>query len=156
MPHVETDLEKPMRIDKGKSGGPTIDRRTAVAGAGVAAAAITAATVYSTHSNSEPTPKQDKAHESGATLANVGDVPVGGGIIVGDTVVTQPSAGSFRGLSTTCTHLGCQVNQVAGGQIFCPCHGSIYGLDGSVHRGPALFPLAPRPVHVEGSHIVAG
>jgi Rieske Fe-S protein len=81
-------------------------------------------------------------------------VPVGGGVIAGDTVVTQPAAGTFEGFSTTCPHLGCKVNQVVNGLIQCPCHGSEFHLDGSVARGPASRPLDPRPVKVSGDSIV--
>ena len=39
-------------------------------------------------------------------------------------------------ISTTCTHLGCIVKPSATG-FDCPCHGSKFGADGSVMRGPA-------------------
>jgi Rieske Fe-S protein len=87
-------------------------------------------------------------------LANAADVPVGGGVIVGDTVVTQPTAGTFVGLSSTCTHAGCKVATVAEGTINCPCHGSRFDLDGSVRNGPANKPLAAKPVRVEDGSIV--
>ena len=53
-------------------------------------------------------------------------------------VVTQPTAGEFRGFGIVCTHDGCELNAVANGTINCPCHGSRYAItDGSVVRGPA-------------------
>jgi len=39
-------------------------------------------------------------------------------------------------VSITCTHLGCVVKTDAKG-FHCPCHGSQFGLDGSVVKGPA-------------------
>ncbi len=41
-----------------------------------------------------------------------------------------------------CTHLGCAVPfDQASGQFICPCHGSVFTLDGEV-----LNPPAPRPL----------
>jgi len=72
-------------------------------------------------------------------------------------VVTQPVAGTFKGFSTTCTHLGCQVDKVADGLIQCPCHGSRYSVaDGSVKAGPAPRPLPAENITVQGTQIVLG
>jgi Rieske Fe-S protein len=89
-------------------------------------------------------------------IAKTSDVPVGSGVIVDDIVVTQPSAGEFKGFSPKCTHAGCTVNKVADGTINCPCHGSKYNLDGSVANGPATKPLEARTVSVQGDSIVLG
>jgi Rieske Fe-S protein len=89
-------------------------------------------------------------------IAKTADVPVGSGVIVGDTVVTQPAAGEFKAFSSSCTHKGCAVNKVADGTIDCPCHGSKFNLDGSVAKGPATAPLAAKPISVEGDSIVSG
>ncbi len=52
--------------------------------------------------------------------------------------------GTLIMLSATCSHLGCQVNQPSGTPpIFqCPCHGSQFNLNGTVHHGPAVAPLS--------------
>ncbi len=42
----------------------------------------------------------------------------------------------FAVLAAVCTHLGCIVAQTAEG-FDCPCHGSRFGRDGRVLRGPA-------------------
>jgi Rieske Fe-S protein len=94
----------------------------------------------------------------GTALAKTSEIPVGGGKILpeANVVITQPTAGSFKGLSATCTHAGCQVSQVADGTISCLCHGSQFGLDGSVKHGPAAAPLPPVAVRVSGSDITLG
>ncbi|GAY16685.1 ubiquinol-cytochrome c reductase iron-sulfur subunit [Mycobacterium sp. shizuoka-1] len=92
----------------------------------------------------------------GQVLAAVADIPVGSGKVVGDTVVTQPSAGVFEGFVARCTHAGCKLPSVTDGTLDCPCHGSRFGLDGQVLRGPAVAPLTPVAVKVQGGEIVAG
>jgi Rieske Fe-S protein len=77
-------------------------------------------------------------------------VPVGGGKIYEtfEVVVTQLTAGDYRGFTSICTHTGCDVTVVADGTIDCPCHGSRFHLDGTVANGPAPRPLPARPVKV--------
>ena len=97
------------------------------------------------------------AADGAEALAAVADVPVGGGIVLAaqDLVVTQPVAGTFKGFSATCTHQGCKVNEVAGGTINCPCHGSKFAVaDGAPTAGPASRPLPEKAVAVQGSSVV--
>jgi len=92
----------------------------------------------------------------GTELAATSKIPVGGGLIFPNqkVVVTQPAAGTFKAFSSTCTHMGCQVNQVTNGLIECPCHGSQYSIaDGSVKAGPAPRPLPSEPITVQGGQI---
>lgn len=45
-------------------------------------------------------------------------------------------------LSPICTHLGCHVDWIqADNQFHCPCHGSVYTIDGLNVSGPAPLPL---------------
>ncbi len=46
------------------------------------------------------------------------------------------SASGFTALSLVCPHLGCTVDPQPDG-FACPCHGSRFGLQGQVVRGPA-------------------
>ena len=70
-------------------------------------------------------------------------------------VVTQPTAGEFRGFGIVCTHDGCELNAVANGTINCPCHGSRYAItDGSVVQGPARTGLRTEQVAVDGDRVV--
>jgi Rieske Fe-S protein len=89
-------------------------------------------------------------------IAKTADVPVGSGVIVDKVVVTQPTAGVFKGFSSTCTHAGCTLNKVADGTIDCPCHGSKFNLDGSVANGPAKQPLEVENISVQGDSIMLG
>ena len=89
-------------------------------------------------------------------LAAVADVPEGGGIITGDFVITQPTAGTFKAFSKVCTHQGCDVSKVDGGVIICPCHNSKFSIEnGSPHGGPARKALPETKVKVDGDNIVA-
>lgn len=103
-----------------------------------------------------PAPAADPA--AGPTpLAAVADVPVGGGVVLTaqNLVVTQPVAGTFKAFSAVCTHQGCTVNEVAGGTINCPCHGSRFAVaDGSPTAGPAKKRLPETAVTVQGSSVV--
>ena len=60
-------------------------------------------------------------------------------------VLLHTSSG-FVALSTTCPHLGCQVEPAVDG-FACPCHGSRFDRMGGLQRGPADRPL--RPLRVE-------
>jgi Rieske Fe-S protein len=90
----------------------------------------------------------------GKALAKVADIPDGGGVIHDGVVITR-SGTSVHAFSATCTHQGCQVNQVSDGTIDCPCHGSKFAIaDGSVVNGPATAPLPPLTASVSGSEVI--
>ncbi|MEU3254631.1 Rieske (2Fe-2S) protein [Streptomyces sp. NPDC006997] len=95
-----------------------------------------------------------EAAGGGTVIARTSDVPEGGGMVVGDVVVTQPTAGEFKAFSSKCTHQGCAVKDVKDGVIHCPCHGSQFSAaDGSVTKGPATQPLAAAEIAVDGESI---
>ena len=89
-------------------------------------------------------------------IGSTSDVPVGGGKIftAEKVVVTQPTAGDFKGFSAVCTHQGCPVSEIEGEDIVCTCHGSKFSIkDGSVVNGPATKPLSAVKVTVSGSDL---
>jgi Rieske Fe-S protein len=134
------------------------------AGLGLIATALAACTTYGkkpeaagdTATTAAPATGAPGAPAPANAVAKIADVAVGSGVIVDDLVVTQPSAGEFKGFSSTCTHAGCTVAEVADGTINCPCHGSKFNLDGTVANGPATKPLEARTVTVQGDSIVLG
>jgi Rieske Fe-S protein len=131
-------------------------RNAAIAGT-VVAAGVGIAACGSSDSGSTGSGSSGGAASGPTVLGNTSDIPVGEGKIFADqkVVVTQPVAGTFKGFSSTCTHLGCTVNKVANGLIQCPCHGSMYSVtDGSVKGGPAPKPLPAANITVKGSQVV--
>lgn len=97
----------------------------------------------------------NSGNAAGSALAAVADVPEGGGVIKGDLVITQPTAGQYKAFSKVCTHAGCDVNKVDAGVISCPCHGSKFSIDtGEPTAGPATKGLAETKVKVDGDNIV--
>ncbi|HEX5632229.1 MAG TPA: FAD-dependent oxidoreductase [Gemmatimonadales bacterium] len=74
-------------------------------------------------------------------------LPPGHGGVVRDgmkrVAVYRDEQGELHRLSATCTHLGCVVHWNSTERSWdCPCHGSRFGIDGSVLAGPAPIPLA--------------
>jgi nitrite reductase/ring-hydroxylating ferredoxin subunit len=97
------------------------------------------------------------ATSGGTVLGPTSDVPVGGGKVFTDAkvVVTQPTAGQYKGFSAVCTHQGNPIGSVEGGQIVCPFHNSHFSItDGSPVSGPAQTALPAVKVAVQGSNIV--
>lgn len=147
-------------------------RRAVVLGAGCAGLAVclTGCATYGGESTPAPAPAANGGGNAGgggngggnagtAPIAQVSDIPVGGGKVFADrkVVITQPTQGEIKAFSAVCTHAGCTVDSVSGGTINCPCHGSQYSIeDGSVVTGPATAPLASKDVSVKGKDVVLG
>ncbi|MGH3696870.1 MAG: Rieske (2Fe-2S) protein [Pseudonocardiaceae bacterium] len=145
-----------------------LTRRAVVAGSGMLAVSATVAACSSYGDQGaapqdpagpaapdEPSPGGSAA-PGGERLAATSAIPVGGGMVFADQeiVVTQPTKGTFKAFSATCTHQGCTVSKVAGGTINCPCHGSKFAIaDGSVVQGPAKKPLEARQVSASGGDL---
>lgn len=77
--------------------------------------------------------------------------------VVDRTVVflVRTGADSVRALSSTCTHLGCRTSYDAmRGRIVCPCHGGVFGVDGTVQGGPPPEPLRTLEARVEDGQVL--
>lgn len=139
-----------------------LGRREVLAGTGIAlgATVIAGCQTYgkppAASQAPAPTPDGGTTPTADSALVKTSEVPVGSGVIIGEVVVTQPTAGVFKGMSAICTHQGCTVSEVVDGTIKCPCHGSKFNLDGSVAQGPAKKPLEAKTVKVQGDSIVLG
>lgn len=131
-------------------------RAVLVTGVAVAGALATTAGCGAGGPDAAPAAQPAPVGSAGTPLGAAAEVPVGGGRVFEalEVVVTQPSAGEFRGFSAVCTHTGCIVNRVVDGIIECPCHGSRYHLDGTVAAGPAPRALSTREVSVVNGQIV--
>ena len=58
--------------------------------------------------------------------------------------VHRDEKGQLHALSARCTHLGCLVGWNRADETWeCPCHGSLFGADGTLLQGPATEPLSP-------------
>ena len=141
---------------------PPVSRRRVLGGAAVGGLALPLLTACGGGSGGN---SQGASSSGGGAnvLVAATDVPVGGGVILGDqnVVVTQPKKGTFEGFSATCTHQGCILASVASGTINCGCHGSRFSItDGSNVAGPngsAAGSVAPLPrvgVKVKGPDVV--
>jgi glycine/D-amino acid oxidase-like deaminating enzyme/nitrite reductase/ring-hydroxylating ferredoxin subunit len=70
-------------------------------------------------------------------------VRLGGEIVAG----YRDDGGDLSAVSATCTHLGCRVSWNSAERSWdCPCHGSRFAPSGEVLQGPAVHPLAPKPL----------
>jgi Rieske Fe-S protein len=86
----------------------------------------------------------DRLRPSHADSAD--DIQAGTGAVIRvrgeQCAVYRDDAGNTHAVSARCTHLGCIVNfNDAETAWECPCHGSRFGVDGSVLQGPANRPL---------------
>ena len=142
-----------------------ITRRSVITGLAVAVAGSVAGYLVATNSAlAHPSASATGPNGYGASpptggpklLIAVDRVPSGGGVIlpVDGVVVTRSSGGTVHGFSSICTHQGCTVGQVQGGEIICPCHGSRFDAQtGAVTNGPATRPLPAVPVEVRGGDV---
>jgi thiosulfate dehydrogenase [quinone] large subunit len=88
-------------------------------------------------------------------------LPVGQGATYRDPgdgqpdIVIRQANGTLIAHSAVCTHAGCEVGY-QGGQIVCPCHGSVFDAKtGAVITGPAVTGLPPRKVIQHAGEIYA-
>jgi len=76
----------------------------------------------------------------------------GGFLIFGNIIVINTGNNTFVALSKVCTHNGCNVTyNSSNNNLPCPCHGSLFSIDGSVLNGPASTPLKKYTVTKNGN-----
>jgi len=71
-------------------------------------------------------------------------------------VVKRPDQ-SITAFGSQCTHLGCAYHWDDGkDQFICPCHNSLFSLDGKVLAGPAPRPLDRYETKIENGKLMLG
>ena len=71
-----------------------------------------------------------------------------------DVWVIKRSPTDITVFSPICTHLSCRVDwDPRSGQFVCPCHGSVFSIDGKVLAGPAPRPLDTLPWKIEDGQL---
>lgn len=105
-----------------------------------------------------------------ARVARVGSLPVGQPTVLSftdqtsegylrETVVrnvwaVRRSTADVTVYSPICPHLGCRYDwEPNSGRFLCPCHGSLFSLDGKVLEGPAPRPLDTLPTKIDGDEL---
>jgi Rieske Fe-S protein len=135
-----------------RSTSASATRRAIFGGVG----AVGAAALLAACGDGDDAATADSGQRGPVTLGKTSDVPVGGGTIYADqgVVVTQPTAGDFKGFSAICTHQSCPVANVSNGLINCTCHNSAFSIaDGSVKAGPAPRALEAKRLKLNGDSI---
>ncbi|GAA2125181.1 Rieske (2Fe-2S) protein [Glycomyces algeriensis] len=127
--------------------------------AGLGAAGALAACGTESPSGSDSSTTGSSGTEGGSTgegggIAATSDVPVGGGIVVDQTVIVQPTADEFLAFTAVCPHQGATVAAPdADGNIICPQHQSTWTIEGTLEQGPADIDLPPVEITVEDGQI---
>ncbi len=88
---------------------------------------------------------------------------VGGAVIVtlsdgSELAVVRTATGinGFSALSLVCPHMGGTVAEVGNNKWVCPLHGSTFGLDGKLERGPAQTGLSKYPIKATAQYLTIG
>ncbi len=75
-------------------------------------------------------------------------------IILGAAWLIKQENGEIVAKSSICPHLGCGIDWDAGeGQFVCPCHKSIFDIDGKVVSGPAPRPMDSLDIKIEDGDV---
>jgi Rieske Fe-S protein len=135
-----------------------INRRDFLAKSALAAAALVV--VEGCGDGQIGPPSQNGTVPPGSVTVKLSDFPalatVGVVVDIGhQRAVVRTGTTTFRGLSRICTHEQCDTD-VRNNRFECPCHGSIFGSDGSVVRGPSvaspqIAPLSPLSVALDAA-----
>jgi len=68
--------------------------------------------------------------------------------------VVKKSPNNFSVFSPICPHLGCRYNWDESRKLFvCPCHNSVYTIEGKVVSGPAPRGLDELPIEIKNSDL---
>lgn len=129
-----------------------MERRDFIGSLGQAIAFTCAGSLLSACSKSSSSPSfQPFTVDLGSEITSIGSAKVNGNVIV-IRVADGNTPTSFDALSLVCTHQGCGLNyNQSSQQLTCPCHGSIFNLDGQALQGPATKPLSKYSLSVNNN-----
>jgi nitrite reductase/ring-hydroxylating ferredoxin subunit/uncharacterized membrane protein len=96
--------------------------------------------------------------EEWTALLDDGDLREGelaSGDAEGTAILLVRKDGRIHAMADRCSHRGCSLHEgkLEGDQIVCPCHGSRFGLDGSLAAGPAAYPQPALETRVQEGKI---
>lgn len=75
----------------------------------------------------------------------------------GTAWVVKHADNSVTAFGPQCTHLGCAVHwDDRKSEFLCPCHNSLFAIDGKVVSGPAPRPLDRFDVKIDGKKVLLG
>lgn len=78
----------------------------------------------------------------------------GGYIYNNGVIVARTVSGSYVAVSQYCTHAGgTVVYDKSGNDFYCPVHGSVFSINGSVIQGPASSPLMKYNTSLSGTSL---
>ncbi len=91
----------------------------------------------------------DLENNAYASLSSIGGFAYNGNIIIFRT-----DEETYRALSKVCTHQQCTVSyNHSRMELLCPCHGSVFSVEGNVIEGPAPTSLKSYTVKIEGNKL---
>ena len=141
-----------------------VSRRRFCAGACQAASGVTLATLFSGCGDGSSSPTSPGGGMASAlpvlagrfaasrvqvTVAGSALATVSGAALIESTagvfLLSRTNDTTFSAVEAVCTHEGCTVSGADGATYVCPCHGSRYGRNGQVVRGPATASLRQYP-----------
>jgi cytochrome b6-f complex iron-sulfur subunit len=102
-----------------------------------------------------PIPSANAAIVNGALVLTVDATSplatVGNAVLIenglGKFLVSRTGQDAFTALTAVCTHFGCTIVRYDNQIYECPCHGSRFGVNGNVVRGPASSSLRRFDTH---------
>ena len=100
----------------------------------------------------KPTPINftlDLTAAANAPLKNLGGSVVN---TANSIIIIRTGTSAYSALSNVCTHNGCTVGyQSNSQQLYCPCHGGTFDINGKVLAGPPPTPLTKYTVSLSGN-----
>ncbi len=144
----------------------TVSRLAQLGSSGSASHTAISSTSATTSSTTSAASRSAAGLPSGAVrLGPLSRLPAGQAAVYRDPgdgaadLAIRGADGAVTALSAICTHAGCQVSYqpgASGGQLVCPCHGSVFdATSGAVIQGPAATPLPKRRVVIHDGILYA-